>query len=345
MESLICQSLSEPWREAVSSGKTWKELKAPSDDPAGRWSKGDQVSFGITIVGGGYEYGAYNLSTAQPIHAAVEERPVGCSGFICQYNGYRALRLSGVPFHPGSRADLPSGPEECRFYCQDPRKSQSLLICDPLAQIRLKHFRWSAFYNAAPFEKEGHLLWVPVIVRGSTTVLPHFAQSLSPETAEDLTGLLRRSDRTVVFFNGLHAGATVNHLHVQAIFCRHPLAIEQAPTVSYRGFSLLEGYPAEALCFSVDTQAEEIIRFIGRMERMKIPFNLIGTGQRIFILPRNIEHEVVAEFPGGVLGSMELAGKIVTADREVYHSIDTARIERGFKKTTLPIRELIDHWW
>ncbi len=237
------------------SGKIVNEFEASADDQEGRWSKDDRIAFGLTSTSSGISYFARNLRTAAQIRASVDERKVDGTGFECQFNGYRALRPGGPGQGLGRQPDVPAGSAACRFGCQDPKKSLSLLRRDPLLQVRLPRFRWNAYYNATPFEKEGHFLWVPVVVDGTTTILPHVPQLLNQEFLEDMLLLFQRTTQTIVFFNSLHAGASVDHIHVQAVFHRDRLAIEDAGTAAYRGFTVLEGYPAEGLVFALDSRS------------------------------------------------------------------------------------------
>jgi len=340
----ITQDLSAAWNEAVASGSIANEFEAPADDPLERWSKGDRVRFGLAVKGESIAYDARNLRTGTEIEAAVEERLVDSTGFVCQFNGYRALRPGGGAPRLGRQPDISPTSADCRFYCQDPKKPLSLLKRDPLLQVRLRHCRWNAYYNASPFEKEGHFLWVPIVVDGAATVIPHFPQALTREFIEDLLLLFRHSTESVVFFNSLHAGASVNHFHAQAVFRKNPLAIEHARTGDYKGFTILDGYPAEAICFGLDSDVGAIAAAAGRLQAEGVPFNLMMLGERILLVPRNSEHEIVAEFPGGVLATMEIAGKIITVDRSAYDRADMSQIGSAFQKVARSAKQVIDGW-
>jgi hypothetical protein len=67
-------------------------------------------------------------------------------------------------------------------------------------------------------------------------------------------------------------------------------------------------------------------------------------GERVFVFPRNPEHEVVAEFPGSVLAGPDLAGKIITTDRGAYEQADGSRLQTAFSKACTSARQLIDGW-
>jgi hypothetical protein len=340
----INQDLSDAWMEAVASGSIANEFDASADDSLGRWSMGDRVRFGLAVSGPSIVYDARNLRTGTRIEAPVDERPVGSTGFVCQFNGYRALKPGGGAPRLGQQPDISPAASACRFYCQDPKKSLSLLKRDPLLQVRLRHGRWNAYYNAIPFEKEGHFLWVPIVVDGAATVIPHFPQLLTREFVEDLLLLFGQTTEAIVFFNSLHAGASVNHIHAQVVFHKQRLAIEDARTIAYKGFTILDGYPAEAICFGSDSDISAIAAAVGRLHAEGIPFNLIMLGRRVLLVPRNPEHEIVEEFPGGVLATMEIAGKIITVDRSAYDRTDATQIGSAFQKVTHSAKQVIDGW-
>jgi hypothetical protein len=340
----LLDDLSEAWRNAVASGRVASEFEAPADDPDGRWSKGDCVRFGLVWTGAGIDYEARNLRSNEQIQARVDERTIGTSGFVCQFNGYRALKPGGPPQRLGRQPDISPAPADCRFHCQDATRSLSLLRREPLLQTRLCHATWNAYFNAIPFEKEGHFLWVPAVPGGAASSLPHLPQALARELVEDLVLLFERSQGTILFFNSLHAGASVNHAHAQAVVHRRTLPIERALTVEYKGFALLEGYPARGIAFAQDREIGAVVRAVERLQQSDIPFNLMFVGKRIFLVPRAAEHEIVSEFPSGVLATMEIAGKIIAPDRRTYESAELGQIESAFRKTTIDAESLIDAW-
>lgn len=327
------QNLSDAWLSAVRAGKIANEFETPEKH---------RVQFGLTAEDGGIAYFAKNLTTGSPIPATVQERTIPGTTFRIQYNGYRALRPGGNPRSVGRQPDIPGEADQCRFYCQDPAHPLSILRHDPLAQVALSHHRWNGYANAVPFEKRGHFLWIPVLVDGTRTVLPHRTQHLSRPIIEDLLALFRRSESMLFFFNALHAGASVNHIHLQSVFHGERLAIEEAQTLPSKvpSVRLLHGYGANGLVFNRDVAVEILFTAVDRLQSNRIPFNLILVGDRIFLMPRNADQEVVSEFAGGV-ASMELAGKIVTNDRDVFERIDRQTIAAVMGKVTLPVGQVL----
>lgn len=334
---LIDRNLSNAWFSAVRAGKIANEFET---------SEKHRVQFGLTVEDSGIAYFAKNLTTGSPIPATVEERTIPGTAFRIQYNGYRALRPGGNPRSAGKQPDIPGEAGQCRFYCQDPTQPLSMLRRDPLAQVALAHHLWSAYPSAVPFEKQGHFLWIPAVVDGTRTVLPHRTQHLTRPLLEDLLTLFRRSESMLFFFNALHAGASVNHIHLQSVFYGERLAIETAQRSPSKvaAVGLLMGEGASGLVFDREVAAEILFAPVDRLQSNDIPFNLILVGDRIFLIPRSADHEVVPEFAGGVVASMELAGKIITNDRAVFESINRPSIAAVLGKVTLPVGEVLPEY-
>jgi hypothetical protein len=321
---LVTQDVSDIWIRAVKDGKIVNEFDTQN---------GEKIHFGLAFQNGNLEYYAKNIKTGCEISALVEERTIDQNGFVIQFNGFRALKPGGKIPNIGKQPNISAEATDCRFYCQDPKRGLSILKRDPIFQVALPNWKWNAYYNATPFEKEGHFLLLPISVDGTTTVIPHISQEVSRAFLEDILVLFKDSGNLVVFFNSLHAGASVNHIHFQAVFYKRTLSIETTPTVKKNGLVVLDGYPASGIVFNRGSEPDEIYPHIDILQKKKIPFNLIFIGERICLIPRDLEHEVVEEFPTGVIASMELAGKIITVDRNIYDGINHSIIQAAFRKT------------
>ncbi|MBE9138116.1 hypothetical protein IQ254_13120 [Nodosilinea sp. LEGE 07088] len=333
--SNLTMQLYRAWQQAIADNKLINDFQAVEDDPDGRWAKGDEIAFGIQRLGDQYAYYAQNHTQGRAIQSAVEEKTVDETGFICQFNGYRALRPGGQRKALGRQPAIPANAERCRFSCQDPTQSLSLLVRTPLIQVQLQHFTWSAFYNAAPIDPNGHFLWIPTPLGDPQGVLRHFPQYLTPRLLEDALVLFQTFHQTMLFFNSLHAGASVNHIHFQALYHGSVLAAEKYAFKDFGRYSLLDGYPAKVLAFSKENSWEKIFDWVHQFQKNSIPFNLMLLGDRIILIPRNGDHEIVSEFPGNGLAALGMSGKIVTIDPEAYAKVTRERIEKAFQKMTL----------
>src|SRR3989344_1301615 len=315
--------LSSVWIKAVKDGKIVNEFKALN---------GDRIQFGLALQNGRIEYYAKNIETGCEMPALVEEKMIGQSGFTIQFNGYRALKPGGRILNIGKQPDISGEATGCRFYCQDSSRDLSILKRDPLVQIALPNYKWNGYYNAAPFEKEGHFLWLPVFT-DKAVAISHIRQELSRAFLEGALTLFRNSDRLMIFFNSLHAGASVNHIHLQAIFHKKALNIESASIIRQGRFTVLDNYPARGIVFHRNAESDEIWPCVDYLQKNGITFNMILIGDRICLIPRNPLYEVVTEFPT-IIASTELAGKIITVDRNIYDNVSYAMIQRAFQKTT-----------
>jgi len=337
----LTQQLYSAWQQAVANNKLINQFIATTDDTEGRWLQGDAIAFGIKHHNGQNTYYARNLTQNRPIQGAVEEKQIDGLGFTCQFNGYRALRPGGQPKPVGRQADISPDPERCRFSCQNPRDPLSLLNRQPLLQRPLQHFVWRAYYNAAPIDPDGHFLWVPT---DSTTGLVHLPQRLSLKLLEDAFTLFQQLEHTLLFFNSLHSGASVNHIHFQAMNYAQPLPAELWPLAKRSpgrpdlpDYDLLEGYPANVMVFSVQSNPQTVFKWIDIMQQQEIPFNLMFLGDRLILIPRSADHEIVSEFPGNSIAALGMCGKIITVDRAGYLQANKEAIESAFAKMTLDV--------
>ncbi|NEQ54259.1 MAG: hypothetical protein F6K11_29715, partial [Leptolyngbya sp. SIO3F4] len=281
----LTSSLYTAWKKAVADEKIVNLFEASKDDVAGYWGKGDQIIYGIRSIDGKLTYYAQNLTQSHEIEGGIELKQLGGTGYICQYNSYRALR-PGASHRPiGRQPDISAAPEDCRFHCQNASHPISLLRREPLLKAKFKHSNWHAYYNVAPLDKDGHFLWIPA--DSKTDLLPHSPQRLTLEFLDDAIQIFSQLTQTILFFNALHAGASVNHIHLQALYYRYPLPIESASIVDYKGYSILDDYPVQAIVFSTETPAKEIFTCVDRLDQENIPFNLIMVKEHILVVAKD----------------------------------------------------------
>jgi hypothetical protein len=331
------EPLYSAWHQAIASHQLINEFEASDDDPERRWVKGDVIVFGLKPKEGQPTYYAENRTQKQEIYGAVEEKLISDVNFTCQFNGYRALRPGGHRRSVGRQPSISEAPDQCRFYCQNHAHPLSLLIRAPLLHVPLQHFTWNAYYNAAPIEPEGHFLWIPISLDAPPNTLPHFPQRLTWPILDDSIRLFQCFKDTLLFFNSPHAGASVNHIHFQAMYHKHTLAAETCSLVQQGDYALLDGYPAHALVFTKETPSTVIFEWVNRFQQKAIPFNLMMVGQRIILIPRDINHEIVSEFPGNGLAALGMCGRIVTVDRFAYLKANADSIKSAFRKMVLPL--------
>jgi hypothetical protein len=319
----VCIDLSKLWRRAASEGHIVSQCTFPD---------GHRVQWGVTLLDQQPVFYEEDGQTGKR-STSIEERLLG-PGWSIVYHRFRPLRPGATRPLPGRQMDLPPDPMACPFGCQDPRKWLSLLGRAPLAQITCEYDAWHAYPNAAPFHPEGHFLWVPAIRNGTTAVLPHRRQRLTQEALADFVVLARTTSNALLFFNAPHGGASANHLHFQSVVHHDALAIELASRQVRGSHTLLE-YPATALVFENSGSPEKLWPIVDRLQQREVPFNLIAVSGSFYLVPRDPEHEVVEEFPGAVLASMEIAGRVITGDRNIFNDFSADTLARALRKSTL----------
>jgi hypothetical protein len=320
------QDLSEIWARTIKDG----QIRGQVTDTNGR-----VIECGLRMKDGAPQHYAIDIATGVEIGAGVQERAIDGSPFRIQWNRFRSLKPRVRPLGTGRQPDISADVSDCFFACQNPSHPLSLLCRDPLIHASAPNSRWAVFHNAIPVEKDGHFLWVPIASRGVLSVFPHWPQMLTRAYVEDFLALAGANTNTVAFYNSLHAGASVNHIHFHTVCHTDRLAIEESTVADIGGYRVLQEHPAFALVFRIGDPLDQIWPCIEKLQRAAVPFNLICTDERIFLIGRNSEHEVVEEFPAGILASMEIAGKLITTEEDYYAKADRQIVESALRKSTL----------
>lgn len=342
----LARRLYAAWKQAVLENKVINQFEAALDDPDGRWVEGDRIIYGVTSLNQQFVYYARNLDQGCEIKGATAQKQVsnnhnpGSTSYLCRLNGYRALR-PGAGHRPlGRQPDIPADSALCRFHCQNQAHPISLLRREPLLAVALTHFTWRAYYNVAPLDAEGHFLWIPTIPASSG--LTHMPQQLTPALIEDALQLFSRLSHSVFFFNALHAGASVNHIHFQSVSHRQPLPVELSRTVKYKGYDLLDNYPVQAAVFSPQQPSDRLAAYITYLQRSDIPFNWVMLSDLILVVARDGDNAIVSEFPGDGLAALGMCGAIATVDRNAFETVTADKIESAFQKMVIPASHIID---
>lgn len=345
-------SLLQAWQTAIEAGKFANEFVAPFDDPQQRWQAGDRIVFGLRM-GADVEFYAINREpvgrtgplsdplSGQPISLQFEERVLASSGIHCSFCEHRLFKPGASRPSPGRQPAISPDEQHCRFFCREADHPLSLRSRAPLATISLRNFQWNAYHNAVPLEPRGHFLFVPLRAHGASERLPHLPQRLSSSLLADLLELSSRLPDLVLLFNSLGAGASVNHIHAQAVCRASPLAIERAATRRYRGYWIVEDYPAKAVCFTREDDAE-IDRVVSMLQEESRPYNIVICHGRIFVIPRNADHEIVAELPGDAMAGIDFVGRLSVLYRDTFDRLDEECVARAFSKTIASVTELVE---
>ncbi len=344
----MVSNLSQAWRRAVAAGKVCVEFPLEAAI-AGVGESGETIVAGVRLADGRCEFFARNRTTGHEIAQPTLEKPLPGTDFSVRFNRGRAWRPGAKRRQPGRQPEISSAWYDCRFDCQvatGPNSGNSLLARDPLARVELPNSYWHGYYNAFPIEAAGHFLWVPVRPLGA---IPHHPQRLTHSFLEDALALAKMSANTLFFYNSLHAGASVNHIHLQSLAISQKLALERAIARGgltwYGSAGIPDSYPATALVFRQDAGVDDIFPFVDRLQARTepIPFNLACLPEGVCLLPRNIESEVLVELPGDVFGAMEMLGMPVVSSRANYDFFDAAPqvLTALYERASLPRSQLL----
>ena len=329
---IIRQDLAAAWKQAVRAGQISNRFKD--------W-QGRSVEVGIRIGVNGPEHYALDLKKGTEIGAEVVQRDIEGATLSVQWNQFRALKPQVRPKGLGRQTDYPPDAKECFFACQDPSNPLSLLRRRTSVHLSLPNYQWAAVYNAFPVEKDGHFMWLPISADGSVVAYPHHLQALTEPLFIDFLELGRAGTDTLTLFNSLHAGASVNHIHYHTVARKGGVPLDSASTKSTGHRRILDGYPASGVAYDEPITPRSAWLDIDKLQRQEIPLNLIYTKNRLHLFARNIDNEMIEEFPGGVMACMELSGRLITTEEPFYRNADRDLIQRAFSKITLGPEELL----
>ncbi len=111
--------------------------------------------------------------------------------------------------------------------------------------------------------------------------------------------------------------------------------LDRAGSTAAGPYRFLENYPASGLVFEEPIEFGEVWSCIDKLQQQDIPLNLIYSHRHLYLFARNVEHEMIEEFPGGVMACMELSGRLITTEEKFYRDADTNLLNSAFRKVTL----------
>lgn len=308
----------------------WAELARETEEEKGLRHKAEDgktpIQYGVRkTTEGAFEF-FVDAETEKDIGKAYFDS--GIAGvFSKELNRTRGLRPGAGRSQPGRQQEVPPSPEACRFYCLDRTKRDSLLIRPLIGTVEPSNLvglslSWNVYPNLFPFEPNGQFLIVPF---GNGGALPHLPQFLTEDVTRDTITLCDNSSELVIFFNSLHAGATVNHFHLQAVHHGRKLAIEGSMLPERGRSRLAADYPLNGVVFGHDAR-NEIWPAIRSLQSRHVPFNLVYLKGAFVLVPRDDNNEIVREF-SNVLASMELCGRFIFSDVKSFQAATEERIK------------------
>jgi hypothetical protein len=316
---MLTQKLKTVWNRAAKNGLIVHQFEV----------KKETWEFGLTSNKNQIKYFAKNLTKNKGIKAQILERKLVGTNFTIQLNEFRGLRPSNKPQSIGPQSAPSDKIQDCRFACQNKKNSLSLSTRPILEKIKLKNYTWNFYTNAFPYDTSCPFIIVPNI-KNKLSLVP---QIFNSKLLTDTLSLCEKSKGLIVLFQSLHAGASVNHFHLQAFFHNKKYALDAATIKNH----ILEDYPVPAFVYTIKKENDKIIKAINILQNEKLPFDLISANNKAYIFPRHPLHEIVSEFPHSPLGAMELMGKFVTSDKKIYQKFNIHDLYRSLNKTCLEI--------
>ncbi len=316
---MLKETLKKAWDKSIKEELVQHDVKV----------KNETWRFGIKKQNNKNKYFAQNITKNKKIQARILERTIPGTKFIIQLNEFRALRPVHTPHTLGIQPEVSGLIHDCRFACADKKNPLSLSNRHVLLSLKLKNYTWNFYSNAFPHDTNGHFLIVPSVNKK----LPHLKQVFEPKLTTDVLLLADKASGLIIIFQSLHAGASVNHFHLQAFFNNGKIALSSGLIKN----NVLENYPVPAFVYKLKKENAHIQKAIKILQEENVPFDLIALNKNVYIFPRNPDHEVVSEFPQGVIGAMDIAGKFITSDRKTYQTFDIHKLYRSLNKTCFEI--------
>jgi len=299
-----------------------------------------RLRFGVRANAIGHEFFAENAETGEEVPLNEQQARKTRSGLSIKLNEFRKLRPSQPILKPGRRPDQEFDARSCKFGCIDANTPNSLLKRPVLLRISGCHLDLAVMPQLAPLEPV-HVLLVPC-ASGEKLQFPHLDQLLGAPLIEDMVNMAAGAKEWSFLFNSMHAGATVRHLHLQALRTSDALPIESASTRTEQGWRFIDDsrFPGGGLVFEPRERAK-LIRAVLSLQTQSLPLNLLASNDKTFLFPRHLEHEIADAFPFSGFASMEFAGTVYTSSKEAFEHATDANINAALAQTSLPVAEVL----
>jgi hypothetical protein len=167
-------------------------------------------------------------------------------------------------------------------------------------------------------------------------------QLLDSDLIEDMLDMAAGAREWTFLFNSMHAGATVRHLHLQALQISGPLPIESALTETDTQWPFVRDsrFPGGGLVFAQSERAR-LLKAVLSLQERSFPLNFVARGDKAFLFPRHPDHEIAESFPFSGFASMELSGILYTSTPEAFEHATDQAINAALRETSLPREEIL----
>jgi len=325
---------------AILSSVTDAAIKSGLFEQEVETGQGIRLRFGVGATASGYEFFARNAESGEEIPLNEQQARRTKTDLTIKLNEFRKLRPSPPILKPGRRPDQPFDPGHCKFGCIDGNAPNTLLKRPVLLRIFGRRHELAVMPQLAPLEPL-HVLLVPCAGRENLK-FPHLDQLLDAPLIEDMLDMTRGAREWIFLFNSMHAGATVRHLHLQALRISGPFPIESASTRQEQGWRFIDDsrFPGRGLVFEPPDRAK-LITAVLSLHSQAVPLNLLARHDKAFLFPRHPDHEIADAFPFSGFAAMEFAGVVYTSSKEALDCATDENINAALAQTTLPADELL----
>ncbi len=249
--------------------------------------------------------------------ALTEQRRAGV--WEVQFNHLRSFR-------PLRSAQRPMSTIRAPFDAQDFNFNKPFMQREALWSGEWQGRRVDLYYNKYPFV-DLHCLLVP---QREDALAQFHRQEMHAFIWQQVQQLAATMPGIRVGYNALGAYASVNHLHYHLFVREAPLAVELGGWQHNGG---AEAYPVDCHCFdSIDTAWQ----FIEHLQAADEAYNLLYTPGRLYCMPRRKQGAFsLAPWSSG-LSWYEMAGGIITFNRQDYTVLTEACISTALTAARLP---------
>lgn len=247
---------------------------------------------------------------------ATETRRVG--PWEAQFNQLRSFRPRRISAHVPQGLHVPF--DEAGFHFNKPFMQKEAFWAGELSGRQA-----TLYYNKYPFV-DFHGLLVPERERSHPQFLTEAHHHYMWQTTQDLS---RTLEGVGFGYNSLGAFASVNHLHFQMFVKPEGLPVMAAEWQHNGGDT---PYPVDCVTFYA---AADAWRFLRGLHAKNTSYNLLYSKNALYIFPRKMQGSYAQPDWTSGFAWHEMAGGMITFNRESYAALDQLEIEHTLARLAL----------
>ena len=236
-----------------------------------------------------------------------------------QYNQLRSFRPKRISTQVPQTLHLPF--DEVGFHFNKP-----FMQMEALWSGKLSGRDATLYFNKYPFA-DFHALLVPERESCLSQFLSEAHHCYMWAVTQELASTL---DGAGFGYNSLGAFASVNHLHFQMFVKPSGLPVMREQW-RHNGGNM--AYPTHCTAFDTPASAWE---YISGLHKNNTPYNLLYSKGRLYVFPRQKQGCYLQPLWTSGFAWLEMAGGMITFNRESYLELDQTTIEQALAKLTLP---------